>query len=306
VLIQADKTSEIQHTQRRCLACDEDRTTPWHRELVRCRGCGLIFYPPRLGREQQLALYGEDYFRGAEYRDYLADRAAHEANFRQRIRQLRRWLPRGSRLFEIGCSYGLFLNLARTDWRVRGCDIATEPCRYATDQLGLDVRCCDFLDVPLEPGEVDAFCMWDTIEHLDDPAGYLARIARILPDDGLMTLTTGDIGSLLARVQGPRWRQIHPPTHLWYFSEATLRRALERFALDVVCAKKVGMARSIGQVVYSLTSLDRARPSDLYTLCERSGLGRLTFSINTYDLIHVVAKRRPHSTGPARTKVSAS
>jgi 2-polyprenyl-3-methyl-5-hydroxy-6-metoxy-1,4-benzoquinol methylase len=261
----------------------------------------LTFYPWRLAREQQLALYGEDYFRGAEYRDYLADRAAHEANFRKRISRLRRWLPRGCRLFEIGCSYGLFLNLARTDWRVRGCDIARQPCRYASLQLGLDVHCCDFLDVSLEPGEVDAFCMWDTIEHLDDPAGYLARIARTLPDQGLLTLTTGDIGSLLARIQGPLWRQIHPPTHLWYFSQETLRRTLKRFALDVVWAKKVGTARSIGQVVYSLTSLHRARPSGLYTFCERSGLGRLTFSLNTYDLIHVVAKRRPRSHDPART-----
>jgi SAM-dependent methyltransferase len=278
--------------RRRCLTCDNDRTVRWHRGLVRCLTCGLIYYPRRLSLDEQAGLYSEDYFRGAEYRDYLADRSAHEANFRGRIRQLTRWLPRDRRLFEIGCSYGLFLNLARAHWSVRGCDIASEPCRYAVEQLGVDARHGDFLDSSLEPGEADAFCMWDTIEHLDDPAAYLAEIARVLPDGGLLAITTGDIGSLLARVQGPRWRQIHPPTHLWYFSQKTLGLALARFEMDVVWCGRVGVARSIGQTVYSLTSLNRTRPSLLHVLCERTGIGRLTFSLNTRDLIYVIARRR--------------
>jgi SAM-dependent methyltransferase len=252
----------------------------------------VIFYPPRLSSQDHAALYGESYFRGAEYRNYLADRSAHEANFRRRIKALRRWLPAGRRLFEIGCSYGLFLNIARADWRVRGCDIAREPCRFAVEQLGLTVYCGDFLDLALEAGEVDAFCMWDTIEHLDDPAAYLAEIARVLPHRGLLALTTGDVGSLLARFQGPSWRQIHPPTHLWYFSRKTLGHALDRFGLDVVWCRRVGVARTIGQTVYSLTSLHRTAPSGLHRLCERTGIGRITFSINTHDLIYVIARRR--------------
>jgi SAM-dependent methyltransferase len=278
--------------RRRCLTCDDDQTVRWHRGLVRCLSCGLIYYPRRLSAEEQAGLYGEDYFRGAEYRDYLADRSAHEANFRGRIKQLTRWLPRDRRLFEIGCSYGLFLNLARAHWSVRGCDIASEPCRYAMEQLGVDARHGDFLDSRLKPGEVDAFCMWDTIEHLNDPAAYLTEITRVLPDGGLLALTTGDIDSFLARAQGPRWRQIHPPTHLWYFSRETLGRALARFELDVAWCGRVGVARSIGQIIYSLTSLNRARPSLLNILCERTGIGRMTFSLNTHDLIYVIAKRR--------------
>ena len=293
VLNQFDQNT-IDHriSPRRCLTCDNDRTARWHRGLVRCLTCGLIYYPRRLSAEEQATLYGEDYFRGAEYRDYLADRLAHEANFRNRIKQLVRWLPRGRRLFEIGCSYGLFLNLAREHWSVRGCDISSEPCRYAAEKLGVDARHGDFLDSSLEPGMVDAFCMWDTVEHLDDPAAYLGEIARVLPDGGLVALTTGDIGSVLARVQGPRWRQIHPPTHLWYFSRETLRLALARYELDVVWCRRVGVARSIGQTVYSLTSLNRAQPSLLHVLCERTGIGGMTFSLNTRDLIYVIAKRR--------------
>ncbi len=278
--------------RRNCAGCGGADAAPHFRDLVTCTTCGLVYYPWRLTREEVARLYAEDYFKGSEYFDYLADRAAHEANFRRRLRQLAPWVPEGKQLFEIGCSYGLFLNLARERWPVSGCDVAVEPCRHARQQLGLDVSCTDFLDVPLQQGAVDAFCMWDTIEHLDDLEAYLDRVAELLAPGGILALTTGDLGSLLARWQGPRWRQIHPPTHLWYFSRATLRRTLERFGFEVVSERAVGMARSVGQIVYSLTSLGRPEPSWVHRLCVRSGLARWSVSLNTFDLMMVVARRR--------------
>jgi SAM-dependent methyltransferase len=252
----------------------------------------LVYFPNSLTAETVRSLYSAEYFCGAEYLDYLADRSVHQANFRKRVKQLRRFLPAGKRVFEVGCAYGFFLELARQRWCVRGCDIAAEPCTYAAGEFGLDVECGDFLDLRLERGEVDAFCLWDTIEHLDDPARYLARISELLEPGGLVALTTGDIGSWLARLQGPRWRQIHPPTHLWYFSRDTMRRMLERHGFDVVSFRHVGMARSIGQIVYGLTSLGRPRPAALYRLCVRLGLSQVNVTLNTFDLMMVIARRR--------------
>ena len=58
-------------------------------------------------------------------------------------------------------------------------------------------------------------CLWDTIEHLAEPEAYLEKIAKSLPVGGWLFLTTGDIGSPMARARGSRWRMIHPPTHLY-------------------------------------------------------------------------------------------
>jgi hypothetical protein len=67
---------------------------------------------------------------------------------------------------------------------------------------------------------------------------------------------------------------------------------LAGFGLGGAWYHRVRVARSIGQTVYSLTSLNRARPSFLHVLCERTGIGQLTFSLNTGDLMYVIAKRR--------------
>ena len=140
---------EAARRSRYCVACGAHHARPLFRDLVTCSACGMIYYPHRLAPEEVTRLYSEAYFGGAEYYDYLADRPVHEANFRARVRHLARWLPRGRHLLEVGCSYGFFLNLARARWRVRGCDIATEPCRYAREILGLDVLAGDFLEIPL-------------------------------------------------------------------------------------------------------------------------------------------------------------
>ena len=239
----------ITQTARRCAVCGADESQPHFRSLVKCDHCGMIFYPNGVSFDEARELYSESYFSGEEYFDYLKDRRVHEANFRRNIRTLRKPIPEGASIFEIGCSYGLFLNLARQHWKVAGCDISQEACRYAAETLGLDVVNEDFLQVDLPSGEIDAFFMWDTIEHLDDPAGYVERIHELLPAGGVLALTTGDIGSFLARKQGPNWRQIHPPTHLWYFSVETMQKMLNRFGFEVLQVRHVGMSRSMGQIV---------------------------------------------------------
>lgn len=275
---------------RPCIACGGKEAAPLYDNLAKCADCGLIYYPDQVSRDEIVSLYDRTYFHGAEYYDYQGDRSIHEANFRKRILQLSPWVKPGSRLFEIGCSYGYFLNLAKQHWQVGGCDVAVEPCKHA-QSLGLNTHVGDFTDVPLNKGDVDAFCLWDTIEHLYAPDLYLRRMAQLLNPGGVLALTTGDIGSMLAKFQGPRWRQIHPPTHLWYFSRETMQRLLARFGFEMVSFRRIGLWRSLGQIVYSLTSLNRPEPAPIHRLCEKLGLKRLGVWLNTFDFMFVVAKR---------------
>ena len=120
-------------------------------------------------------------------------RYAHQANFRPRVRSLALHSPWGA-TFRGWLLLRFFLEPASRSWRVRGCDIAAEPCRARASRARRLLR-----RVPRRPapqGRVDAFCLWDTIEHLTDPDAYL-RMAEVLAG-GILAVTTGDIGSALA------------------------------------------------------------------------------------------------------------
>jgi SAM-dependent methyltransferase len=254
--------------------------------IVKCPRCNLVFFASD-GADPS-SLYTDEYFSGGEYLDYVAERKVHQWNFADRIRDVRRYAPSGN-LFEIGCAYGFFLDLARAHWKVRGVDITPSGIQHARS-LGLDATCVDFLDMPDEPESQDAICLWDTIEHLPRPVKAIQKAARWLKRGGVLFATTGDAGSLVARVRGERWRQIHPPTHLYYFSTETLSHAARSAELEVVAAPHVGYARSAKAMLYIMLAL-RGGFSQLYRTLTFGE--RLDFPVylNLYDIVMLVARK---------------
>lgn len=218
----------------RCRACgDSAGTDPVLGCLHRCRGCGFIFYADAHALELS-ELYDDAYFNGAEYPDYLGQQASLRRSMRRHLEQMERQQALEGALLEIGCAYGLFLDEARNRFSsVTGIDICAGPVAYAQRVLGLDARTGDFLTEDFGDRLFDVICMWDTIEHLASPDAAVVRSAELLRPGGMLYLTTGDIGSWNARWRGKRWRQIHPPSHVNYFSRRTIRTLLTRTGYEV-------------------------------------------------------------------------
>ena len=131
--------------------------------------------------------------------------------------------------------------------------------------------------------------------------GFFLQIAaaRWLKPGGTLVLTTGDVESRLARLQGERWRQVHPPTHLFYFSPATLRRTATRAGLETIHSSHVGHSRGYRAMLYGLFALGGKRTAWIYRLLTAGG--RLDFPIylNVYDIILFAARKPDGSTGAA-------
>jgi cyclopropane fatty-acyl-phospholipid synthase-like methyltransferase len=243
--------------------------------------------------ERLRELYGRHYFFGEEYSDYLADIASARGNFARRLRTLERFLtPAHRRLFEIGCAYGIFLDLARDRFEsVSGIDISTDAVSYAREHFGVDARAGDLLQMTPDRAGYDTVCLWDTVEHLAHPDRYIQRIAEHMPAGAVLALTTGDISSLNARLRRERWRLIHPPTHLHYFSRRSMERMLDRFGFEVVHVEHSGNSRRLGSIIDGVLRLrwgwDRAG-----TWFRDSLIGRMPVYLNLFDIMYVVAVRR--------------
>ena len=279
--------------ERACLVCGGVFEPAAIRGLLRCASCGFITADVRLSHAELERLYREPYFRGQEYRDYVAERPLFVKQFELRLKTLLRYVPEARRtgLFEIGAAYGFFLDLARRHFQqVAGIDLSREAAAYAREVVGVPVAAGDFLEYPLE-GAVDVVCMWDTIEHLEKPAAYIARIGAHMQPGGVLALTTGDIRSWVARWRGGKWRQIHPPSHLHYFSKDTLRLLLAKYGFDVCYASYAGSYRSADTVAYLVLSLKHKMPG-LYGRLRAAGLLSWSFYSNFYDIVYVIAKKR--------------
>lgn len=253
--------------------------------IVQCPGCSLVFFD---GAVDAAALYSPAYFQGEEYLDYLSDKAILQRNFASRVADLAALKPAG-RLFEVGSAYGFFLELAARHWQVRGVDITPDGVRHAREVLGLDATESDFLALPDEPAAYDLICLWDTIEHLEHPMRYLERAARWLKPGGLLAITTGDLDSAMSRFRRERWRMIHPPTHLYYFSAATLGDAVQRCGLDVRQVTYPGYHRSLRNMVHGLATLGRAPGTERPPA--PSFVPDWPIYLNFYDIMFLIAAK---------------
>ena len=276
-----------------CEVCDGAGAEVGYAGLRRCAACSHVWADLSLDAEAIQQLYQRSYFFGDEYGNYLDDRRIIEKNFAGRLATLRRFLtPIHRRLFEVGCAYGFFLNAAQSSFEsVRGIDVSEDAARYAREELGLAVTSGDLLAADLTGQALDVACVWDTIEHLATPRRYLETLAAHMPAGSLLAITTGDIGSLNARFQKGRWRLIHPPTHLHYFTRQSLSQLLDRCGFRVVHVEYCGNYRSLGGMFHNLVGLRWGWPR-LGGWLQRVTPQGLDLYLNLHDIMYIVAERR--------------
>ena len=286
------KTSSSSQTV--CRICESSQHQEKWGLLRECENCRFIFFgdtdPEALAR-----LYHEGYLHGEEYTDYIGQEFALRKSMRQHLKQMEQFKPLSGPLLEVGCAYGFFLDEAqrRID-HVQGIDVAREAVSYAHHSFGIKADYGDFLSFDFEGNRFSTICFWDTIEHLAEPDQFINRAWELLKPGGMIYLTTGDIGAFNARIRGKNWRQIHPPTHVSYFSRDTMRRILEQSGFEVMPIETASYFHTLKHVLGAL-AMRFGLVGTMAKLIERlvgdSAVGRWGFWLNLGDTMFVAARR---------------
>jgi hypothetical protein len=263
---------------------------PGRTDVLRCATCagwsfvGDVSSPPE-------ELYDEAYFNQGEYVDYDAASASHQRNFRRKIRILARAgapAPRDTRLLELGCASGAFLDEARATGvpRALGLEVSAW-CRDLAKRRGHEVLAPDdpASGAAIEALRPNLVVAWDVWEHLRAPASTLAALLRAAAPEVTLALTTVDASSLVARVRGARWRQFHPPTHLCYPTRASLRQFVEGLGFTVVHHASFGYYRPLAEYLRALRLRVPPAPADAWSMTP--------LFLDLHDTQLVIARRRP-------------
>lgn len=197
--------------------------------VVRCKQCGLVYANPRPDEDKIMGYYSEH------------DGIVKTSPALVRLYKLEDWLvrplqsdgfvslPRGSRVLDVGCGYGNFLEeQRRRGMEVHGLEPSKPRYLHAREKLGLNVVNTTLAEAGFPPGYFDAIYLVDVVEHLHDPRETLEECYRLLKDHGLLMLSTPDILTVEARISGRFWRGYDIPQHLFFFSGTTLRLLLEK------------------------------------------------------------------------------
>jgi SAM-dependent methyltransferase len=198
--------------------------------LAICRSCGTAWQCPPPSAELVARAY-------EDLRDdvYVAEARSRRMAFRLAARLLRRYAGRPEgRLLDVGCSAGLFLDVARdAGWEVWGVEPSTWLSGIAAARFGDHIVNATLEASPFEPSHFSAITMWDVLEHVPAPRPFLERARGLLASGGILAINVPARDSLIARMFGQRWPLLLPE-HLVYFTRRSLRTLLEATGFEVL------------------------------------------------------------------------
>lgn len=192
-----------------------DPVTGLQFDLLKCSVCGIGVTDP--APEQLQPHYAEYY--GARH-GITARLCDH-----RRIGLVTRMAGpgRGRRLLDIGCGEGTFLRAAhKRGWEAIGTELNSAPAR----RLGLEVF--NSLDECADRGPFDCVTLWHSLEHMPDPWAVIARIRRLVADQGLLLIAVPDFEGLQSKTFGASWLHLDMPRHLYHFTATSIDGMLHR------------------------------------------------------------------------------
>ncbi|MES2590991.1 MAG: class I SAM-dependent methyltransferase [Bacteroidota bacterium] len=279
-----------------CLVCKANGFTAIYNDtLLKCNFCGFVTANMEVDANILKQTYTENYFKGEEYVDYLRDKEILQTNFKKRLLTIFKRIDKSriTNIIEIGCAYGFFAETVTAELKnakYTGYDVVPEAINYGRNELKQNIICGDYLEAITKEKVSDIF-MWDVIEHLSNPEKFIEKASRELISGGRIYITTGDIECMVPRMQKAKWRMIHPPSHLQYFSKRTLSKLLENYGFKTVAVSYPPVYRSIRLIYYSLFMLRKKYPSfveKVYNMIP----AKMNIPFNTYDIMFLIAEKK--------------
>lgn len=221
--------------------------------------------PPDLGGFADLDGTG----RAGDYAAYLDGVRSVDAVAEWKRRSFELLEPRpGARLLDVGCGTGedavALAALVAPGGRVTGVDLSAQMVREARRRAGaaagtVEFLAGDVLSLGLPEGAFDGCRCERTLQHVADPAGAVAEMARLVRPGGRVVAAEPDWGTLVVDAGDPAAARVVAGAAGEAIRSGTVGRALRRLMLDA------GLAR-VELLTRTLVVTDLARAEMLFGL----------------------------------------
>lgn len=284
-----------------CIVCQthlEPFLTKNRYTLYRCPTCALACTDLQ-GDYRRFVnrYYRKGYFTGElscmAYSNYEDDKPYIVANMRKLLFFLSLY-KRTGRLLDVGCALGFFIELAgRAGYDAYGIDPSNYAVVRAKKLIGVErIRKAILSDLRDSSETYDIVTMFDVFEHLADPGRDLDITRKLLKDDGIVVIATGDTDSVFGKMLGRRWTFYTPPQHLYYFNRTNLTKLLWKKGFEPVAWMRIGKWLSLRYVLHlARTGGESTVAEYLYRFVNLLRLGKLPLYLPVKDNMVVIARK---------------
>jgi 2-polyprenyl-3-methyl-5-hydroxy-6-metoxy-1,4-benzoquinol methylase len=225
--------------RRSCPTCQSNRERVIFRKnggtYVMCGSCSMVYLNP-VFRDDELQKYYEN--------NNTVQAGAHQTEsefyttiYKQGLGSLMPFVSSG-RILDIGCSSGLFLDIARVfGFDTCGIELNSAERRIASN------RGHTIWGSPLEKinrGErFNVITLWDVFEHIKDGSALLGEMRERLTVGGVVFLQVPNVASLASRALWDRCNMFDGIEHVNLYSPSTIRLLAEKQGFEILCMATV-------------------------------------------------------------------
>jgi SAM-dependent methyltransferase len=223
------------------VSAEDDLTgKPGTFRFVTCRQCGLAFQNPRVTLDHIGEYYDDLYIAHRQTRPWgpfapLFERAMNTLDA-SKDRLVSRYvaLDAGSRVLDVGCATGTFLQRIRHAYGAHVAGVDFKDLSSSPTLDGVEFHCSLFYDAPLDDRSFDLVTMWHFLEHDYDPLESLRTAHRVLKPEGTLVIEVPRLDSRTFRWFGHRWPGLQAPQHTVLLDRTHLLQAVRAAGFEVV------------------------------------------------------------------------
>jgi SAM-dependent methyltransferase len=219
-----------------------DRNKEW--KIVKCNDCDFCYTNPRPTPESLPGFYDAAYFKDERHRAKFFNEdgtsiTKGSENFSGRIQEIENFMSSRGKLLEIGAARGYFLQAMRElGWDVRGVEISDDAVAFAQQHFGINLFHGTIEQYDIENG-FDVVCMYQTLEHVADPAYLVERSLELLTSGGLFVAEVPNLDAFELKYSAERRKLSYDlPRHLNHFTADTLQTLLKKRGFKVELIKR--------------------------------------------------------------------
>lgn len=233
-----------------CPACGSAKWTDVYKidrwEIKECLVCGLARIDPLPAAQSRPELYSKDKVISRNTKPQTRSQKFSRAMKRMFSKitkrnknaifyhKFSRYLPAGSRILDIGCGDGSFLQSAKGRFTCTGIEISEYLADLARQQGDIKVITGDFLNADLGNEKFDGITLISLLEHLNDPEAALRKCFSLANDGGVLLIKTVNYGCLNRLIKRGQWTGFRPPDHVFYFNPSNLKRLLKKIGFTKI------------------------------------------------------------------------
>ena len=214
-------------------------------DLVECQTCLTRYLSPLPSSQQLQEVYLPNYYGSDWYKQRGWGGAFAKLELAKKAQ---------GKFLDVGCGLGFFIDGIKqhSNWEVYGVEFSQKAADFAREELGLNVRQGELVDVNFPDAFFDYIQIHNVLEHVRDPMTLLKECRRILKADGVLDLRVpnGRVDSLdlLQFYRGEGEVPFSKSGHVFFFPPQALLRMFEEIGLQVEQSRTYGIRRGLASL----------------------------------------------------------